>query len=270
MLRSMNDLENYAISASDGNIGKVKDFLFDDTSWVIRYFVVETGSWLSSRKVLITPISIQKPNWAEKVLPLLINKEQVKNSPDIDTDQPVSRQHEQEYFSYYGYPHYWAGAGLWGSGMYPYSLYPVDHNSQQDQQAAESASLSDTESEDEQQNADPHLRSCHAVIGYHIHATDGEIGHVSGLLVEEDSWAVRYFIVDTSNWWLGHKVLISPQWIAEVQWQDNSVSVDLSRQQVKEAPKYESTEQLNRQHESSMYKHYGRPGYWPETTKTKM
>jgi len=119
MLSSMEDLEHYAIRATDGAIGQVKDFYFDDEAWVIRYLVVDTGTWLSSRKVLISPIAIGEPNWAEKILPVSITKEQVKNSPDIDTDKPVSRQHERRYLGYYGYPYYWGGGGPWGDEIYP-------------------------------------------------------------------------------------------------------------------------------------------------------
>jgi sporulation protein YlmC with PRC-barrel domain len=119
MLRSVQELEGYAVQATDGTIGHVKDFYVDDKTWVVRYLVVETGSWLSSRKVLISPISIGHPDWTERILPVSITKEQVKNSPDIDTDKPVSRQHEMQYLGYYGYPYYWGGAGLWGGGAYP-------------------------------------------------------------------------------------------------------------------------------------------------------
>ncbi len=124
MLRSMKDLENYTIRATDGTIGHVKDFYFDDEAWVIRYLVVDTGSWLSSRKVLISPIAIGHPDWTEKVLPVSITKEQVKNSPNIDTDKPVSRQHEIRYLGYCGYPFYWGGVGLWGATMYPNMMMP--------------------------------------------------------------------------------------------------------------------------------------------------
>lgn len=124
MLRSMNDLENCAIQATDGVIGHVKDFYFDDEAWVIRYLIVETGTWLSSRKVLISPIAIGHPNWAQKVLPVTLTKEQIENSPDIDTDEPVSRQHEMRYFGYYGYSCYWGSYGLWGTGMSPGMLIP--------------------------------------------------------------------------------------------------------------------------------------------------
>src|SRR5476649_1400457 len=124
MLRSMKDLQDYAIHANDGNIGHVKDFYFDDQSWVIRYLVVDTGTWLSSRKVLISPVPIGRPDLAKKVIAASITKEQVKNSPDIDTDKPVSRQDEVRYLGYYGYPYYWGGAGLWGGGMFPNTMMP--------------------------------------------------------------------------------------------------------------------------------------------------
>ena len=119
MLRSMSDLENYAIGATDGSIGHVEDFYFDDQGWVIRYLVVKTGAWLAGRKVLISPIAVGEPNWTERVLPVAITKAQVKNSPDIDTDKPVSRQHEQDYTAYYGYPGYWGSTGMWGYGVLP-------------------------------------------------------------------------------------------------------------------------------------------------------
>jgi hypothetical protein len=255
MLRSMNDLNDYEIVATDGNVGHVKDFLFDDVAWVVRYFVVETGNWLSSRKVLISPISIEKPNWAERILPVLITKEQVRNSPDIDTEKPVSRQHEFEYSGYYGYPNYWGGSGLWGGDRYPYDLHPGYTESNQ-------GPSSMNNSAENSQALDPNLRSFHAVIGYHIKALDGEIGHVSAILVEENTWAIRYLVIDTSNWWGGHKVLISPEWIDEVSWLNGTVSIDLHQQSIKDSPEYLSIKQLNRDFEAGIYSHYGRPAYW--------
>ena len=114
---------------------------------------------------------------------------------------------------------------------------------------------------------DPHLRSCKAVINYHIQATDGEIGHIQGLLVDEETWAIRYLIVDTRNWWLGHLVLVAPQWIEKVSWSDATVSDDLTRQAVKDAPPYDSMAQLNREQEVNIIKHYGHPGYWEDEVK---
>jgi hypothetical protein len=270
MLLSMNDLEGYAIGATDGTVGHVNDFLFDDDAWVIRYFVVKTGTWLSNRKVLISPIAIRKPNWADKLLPVGITKEQVRNSPDIDTDKPVSRQHESEYLSHYGYPHYWGGIGLWAGGIYPYAMYPGNVGFGAHQSGVNEENNAHRQVERARhRHDDPHLRSCKAIIGYHIRATDGEIGRVSGLLVDEQTWAVRYLVIDTSNWWLGHQVLISPEWIDDVRWDDQTVSIDLKRQTVKNAPPYDSAEELNRKLEMGLYRHYERSGYWSEDKKSE-
>lgn len=263
MLRSLNELQKCAIGATDGDIGKVKDFYFDDHHWVVRYLIVDTGSWLASRKVLISPISIQKPDWAAQSLPVAITKEQVKNSPDIDTEQPVTRQHEALYLGYYGYPTYWGSTGLWGGGMFPMAMYPgyaglPGGNTGRDQAIEEGAKAERARHRDD----DPHLRSCKAVIGYHIQATDGEVGHVDELLVDEETWAIRYLVVNTSNWWVGHKVLIAPQWIDGVSWSDRTVAVDLSREAVKTAPPYDAAMTLDRPSEASLYTHHGRPPYW--------
>ena len=266
MLRTMNDLEGYAIHATDGNIGHVTDFYFDDEAWVIRYLIVDTGTWLSSRSVLISPIAIGHPNWAEKILPVSITKEQVKNSPNIDTQKPVSRQHEIQYLGYYGYPYYWGGSNFWGGGAYPYMMMPGYGTLGATPRPVRPEEI-EAHARDEaarHKNDDLHLRSCKAVVGYLIEADDGDIGHLQGMLVDEETWAIRYLIVNTSNWWLGHEVLIAPQWIQEVIWSDGTISVNLTRQAIKDAPPYNSAEQLNREQELGIFKHYGRAGYWAD------
>lgn len=275
MLRSMNDLEKYTIAASDGHVGMVKDVLFDDLTWVVRYFVVETGTWLRNRKVLISPISIQKPNRWEHILPVLITTDQVKDSPEIDTDQPVSRQHEMDYLGYYGYPYYWGGAGLWAGGMYPYLMHPGYIDSLNGNDEIHKAELAHhaartSVSHQNHQNKDPNLRSCKTIIDYHIHAKDGDIGHIAEILVEENTWAVRYLVINTSNWWGGHQVLISPEWIKDVNWLDKSITLNLTRQLVKDSPEYDSTEQMNRHQEAEIYEHYGLTGYWARAPKANL
>jgi uncharacterized protein YrrD len=255
MLRHVKDLRDYAIHATDGTIGHVDDFYFDDEDWAIRYLVVDTGGWLSGRQVLISPLAVGHPDWVGQTLPVSLTKAQVERSPDIDTRKPVSRQHEAEYFAYYGYPCYWGGAGIWGMGAYPGSL--TTEGSFEEEMRAQRTM---TQAPD-----DTHLRSCRAVIGNHVHATDGDIGHVEDLLVDDRSWAIRYLIVNTSNWWGGHHVLVAPQWIQAVSWADEKVSVDLTRQALEHAPPYVSSAQLDRELEEGIYEHYGRPGYW--TTK---
>ncbi len=263
MLRSAKGFNDYKISATDGAVGHVKDLYFDDHDWAVRYFVVDTGTWLSSRKVLISPISVHHPDWAGQMLPVSITKVQVKNSPDFDADKPVSRQNEEHYLGYYGYPYYWAGGGLWGDGLYPSAMVPGYAGFGVDR--VEREREMETYLRDERarhRNDDPHLRSCNAVTGYNIHAKDGEIGHVSGFLVDDTTWAIRYLVIDTTNWWGGHKVLIAPLWIKGVHWSDQSVSVDLSRESIKNAPPYDANSDWGRNQEEALYRHHGRSGYW--------
>lgn len=270
MLRSVDDIEGCAIAATDGDIGHVKDVYFDDESWVVRYLVVEAGSWLSSRKVLISPLAVGKPSASEQTLRVSLTREKVKNSPDIDADKPVSRQHEIDYLRYYGYPLYWGAAGFWGAGFYPgamllpqgYGGPPAPATKPGD--TATAAAPAEAQPEP---HADTHLRSCETVTGYHVHASDGDIGHVQGMLIDDETWAVRYLVVDTSNWWVGHKVIIAPQWINGVNWFDATVSVNLTRKSVSDSPPYVHTAPLSRQQETALYEHHDRPGYWADDLK---
>ncbi len=126
MLRNLPDLKKYTLGATDGDVGHIADLFFDDRYWIVRYLVVETGSWLAERKVLVSPFSLGEADWAQQRLPVRLTREQVRNSPDIDTSQPVSRQHEVLYADYYDYPYYWRGAGLWGDGFSLPAMMPPD------------------------------------------------------------------------------------------------------------------------------------------------
>jgi hypothetical protein len=258
MLHTINDLKNLAIHASDGDIGLTKDFYFDDKQWAIRYLVVETGSWLFSKRILLSPISIKELNQENKTLTVSISRSQVKNSPDIDSEKPVSRQYEVDYMGYYGYPHYWGNTGLWGSYPSPYMMAPgyysvapqPDDFDAPDMFADVNAALS--------RDKDHHLRSSDAVTGYHLDAIDGELGHLQGMLIDIDTWAIRYLIINTSNWWLGHLVLIAPKWIKEVSWPTSKIYVDMTQQQVKDAPTFDPSVPFSLEHEQSLQTHYGR------------
>jgi hypothetical protein len=286
MLRSMSDLEDYTIRATDGSVGLVKDFYFDDQTWVIRYLAIDTGNWLYSRSVLISPIAIGKPNWAERALPVSITREQVKGSPHIAAGQPISRQFEKQYLGYYRFSYYWDGVGLWGDGAAPGVLItgalasPPTEASREREIAYEHAESTQQQQQQQQQDhQDIHLRSCKAVVGCHIHASDGDIGRVQGMLVDEDTWAVRYLIVETGHWWRGHQVLIAPQWIEAVGWQpkwikevgwaDAVVTVNLTRQAVQDAQPYSAGLQLERAQEAALHQHYGLPGYWTGELKQR-
>jgi hypothetical protein len=263
MLRSIKDFEDCVIGAIDGDIGQVKDFYFDDHAWVIRYLIVDTGHWLTRHQVLISPIAVHSPDWAAHRLPVSITREQVRNSPDIDTDEPVSRQQERQYHGYYGYPNYWGGNNRWGGGPYPYGLLPGRGGFGSENAILEQDDAAFARADEARMRGDdPRLRSCQAVIGYRIVANDGEIGHVQSLIADDETWAIRYIVVNTSNWWLGHQVLVAPEWVTGLSWADQSLALALDREGIRSAPAFDSTKALNRELEERLYQHHGREGYW--------
>ncbi|ASJ72261.1 PRC-barrel domain-containing protein [Granulosicoccus antarcticus] len=263
MLISAKEMEGYSVGANDGDIGHVKDFYLDDEQWVIRYLVVDTGGWLSGRRVLVSPIAAGTPNREQRLLPVSLTRDQLSKSPDIDTEKPVSRQHEITFSAYYAYPYYWSGDGYWGGGMDPGLMMPsyAGFHRSPTEIAKKQHEIEQAES-DQHEHDDPHLRSCNALIGYHIHASDGDIGHVAGMLIDEQTWAVRYLIVDTSNWWLGHQVLIAPQWFGAVNWFDKTTAVSMTRQAIKDAPAYKSQAKMSREAEDRLLNYYGHAKYW--------
>lgn len=257
MFKPLHDLKGCSIRATDGDVGHVADFYFDDESWAIRYLIVDTSGWLSGDKVLISPMSVGRPDWSQGSISVSITKEQVKNSPDIDTDKPVSRQTEQIFLDYYGYPYYWGGAGLWGMNTYPYQVMSgacfggLDHEFLSLKEQRDRSVMASREGD----HYDMHLRSCNEVIGYHIEASDGNIGHVKGFLVDDETWAISQIIVETSNWWLGHETLIDPKSIREVRWAEHVVIVKLTRQAVRDAPVFDPTIKQVRANEAGLYRH---------------
>lgn len=263
MLKSVNDLGGEVIHARDGELGNVDHFLFDDEKWTIRYLVVSTGT-LMGRKVLISPMSIARTQESDGLM-LALTKEQIRNSPDIDADKPVSRQREAEYLNYYGYPYYWGGPGLWGGSAYPTGTPTRSRSLGYPDRTSGYASTAATP-QPTKQAGDPHLRSTGEVIGYYIEADDGNIGHVEDFLVDNESWAIRYVIVDTVNWWPGKKVIIAPQWISAMNWADSRVFVNLSRDHIKNAPEYDPSIMIERGYEERLYQHYDSPRYWDEST----
>jgi len=255
MLTNATFLKGLAIHATDGELGTVDQFYFDDESWAIRYFVVDTGGWLGGREVLISPISVVHTDWQDKRLNVALTKKQVQNSPDLDTHKPVSRRHEAAYTAYYGYNSYWGGPALWGPKFYPAELATLTSGSAE-------AAVDRIRKESEES----HLRSSGRVIGYHVEATDGEIGHWDGFVVDNETWAIRYIEVATRNWLPGKKVLVSPAWIERVSWTDSKVFTGLTREAIKSCPEYLRSRPLTREYESRLHDHYGSPPYWlPES-----
>ncbi|HLY74748.1 MAG TPA: PRC-barrel domain-containing protein [Planctomycetota bacterium] len=248
MLRSLKDLEGYQLSATDGDIGRVTNFLLDDEHWTVRYLVAETGGFLGGRRVLISPISFRQAEWSTRRFHVALTIDKVKNSPNVDVDKPVSRQHEQDYYRYYGYPYYWGYSGVWGMGAYPGPLA--------------TSIWTPPPVEPPGKAGDVHLRSAAEVRLYNIQGNDGPIGHIEDFIVDDETWEVRYLAIDTSNWWFGKKVLVAPHWASSVSWEERKVHLDLSRQAIKNSPEWNAAAAINRGYEARLYDYYGRPVYW--------
>ncbi len=247
MLRSLNELIGYKIEATDGSLGSVYDFFFDDQKWALRYMVVDTGSWLPGRLVLIYPFALEKPDWANQKFPVDLSKEDVENGPPIDSDKPVSRQKEIELFQHYKWDPYW---------MYsePFST----------PEFIETSSPAQIEKPGEVE--DPSLRSFREVKDYYVHARDGDVGHNEDMLVDDEDWMIRYLVVDTRNWMPGKKVIISPSWIRDINWAESKITVDHTEDEIRNSPEFDPSVPVNREYEARLYDYYGRPVYWEPDT----
>ncbi len=247
MLRSMNEIVDYHFFAKKENIGRCKDLLFDDWWWTVRHLVADTGGWLEGHQVLISPVMIEKMDWKTRMVMVNITKDQLENCPSPSDEETVSREHEKQIFMHYGYPDYWNGTGLWGAAAYPWILdtEPVMENQEKD---------------DGEETRENHLRSFKELKGYSIKASDGEIGHVEDFILDDETWALRYVIVDTRNWLPGgKKVMLSLNWARSVSWSESSFEMDMPKEKIEKGPEFDPEKPVNVEYETRLYDYYGRP-----------
>jgi sporulation protein YlmC with PRC-barrel domain len=227
MLQSIKELYGKKISASDGDVGHIGDFYFNDQQWVVRYVIVETGSWLSGLSVLLSPRAFGSAHPTGDALVANLTRQQIEDSPPIESHKPVSRQYEEEYYRYYGWPSYWDGGDLWGVGGFhflPPSYPPPDQ-----QATVVDKSLT---------GEDPGLRSTRAVSGYHIQTSEGEIGHVIDFIINDENWTIYQLIVETGHWFSGKEIAIPPQHVGRISYEDSNISVDITKEAIMQAPEY--------------------------------
>ena len=246
-LKRIKEMQGYELGAQDGKIGRCSDFLFDDRTWAVRYIVGDTSKWLPGRKVLISPISIGKAEESTETLSVGLTKDQIQDSPPLESDAPVSRQYETIFNQYHDWGNYWEGPLTWGNHPYPRLL-------QRTEEMEKKAVAVENE---------VHLRSTHELLSYHIEATDTDIGHVEDFIVDEETWLIRYLVIDTSNWLPGSKrVIISPEWVDRVEWSDGSIFVNVPKDKIEQSPEYHPNITLDRDYETALYNFYGLPYYW--------
>jgi len=249
MLRKASEITGFTIGASDGSIGAVTDLLFDDSTWLVRWFVVDTGHIVPGRKVLLPPLVLGHVNHIGDQLSVRLTKQQVMDSPDINSDEPVSRHMESNLYDYYGWTPYWSTGFYMGGYGYAGSMIapPLPTGSILRQREHTQGQTS---------SGDPNLRSVHEVSRYRIHARDGGIGHVADFLIEDADWSVHYLVVDTKNWWPGRRVLVSPMSIREIDWSSELVNLDVNRKLIEDSPIYDEKTMVDRAYEYGFHAHY--------------
>ena len=227
MIQNTKYFYGHKLTAMDGEIGTVKDFYFDDESWVVRYLVADTGSWLSSRKVLLAPHVFGLWDRKKKTLQVNLTRKQIEDSPSIESDRPVSRQHEIEYYSHFGFSPYWVGGGMWGVSGFPVGA-PLSRE-------VFKAQLHKHDDDDD----DIHLRSTKAVQGYAIQASDGEIGKVTSFRVDDRSWAIQQVAVEAGHWYAGKEILIPVASIDHISYEGSQISVSLTKANIQSTADHE-------------------------------
>jgi sporulation protein YlmC with PRC-barrel domain len=218
MLQNIQQLYGKKLGATDGDVGHVKDFYFDDKTWAIRYVVVETASWLLGRQVLLAPYAFanrafERSDADTDALRLNLTRKQIEDSPPIYSHRPVSRQQEEEYFRYYGWPTYWQNGGMLGLAGFPVVTPPT----------------AEIRAHDEHNKRDDlHLRSAKALTGYHIHASEGQIGSVSSFIVDSENWTICEVVVETGHWYAGKTIHILSENIERISYDDSTVFVNFT------------------------------------------
>jgi hypothetical protein len=237
MIFRLTELIKYVVRAKDGIIGEVEDFYFDAFEWRLRYLVIAGNEEMDRRKLLISTVALDRPDYENSQLDIDLSKEIVKNSPEVTLDRPITREEEVALHSYYQWPFYWEAAGV--------SAYPfIEMVSDMKKQEAEADNV--------------HLlRSATQLLSLSIQARDGSIGYVDDFLIEDEQWNMLYLVVDTGTWLPGRKVLISPQWIKKIHWVEATVDVDLSRETIKNSPEYDPSRPLDEEYESRLAEYYG-------------
>lgn len=253
MFNSVSHLTAARVQAVDGDIGPVEDLLFDDHHWAIRYLVVDAGTWLAERDVLISPYSIKQPVGRDRLIQVALTRRLIRSSPPLDIERPVSREQEQAFERHYHYPAYWDGGGLWALGAMPYpSMARPPHAGDPEAACTYPAGMQ--------------LRSTEQTSGYEVQAIDHGIGQVQDFVFDDESWQIRYLVVDTRSWWPGgRQVLIALSWLDRIDWARQQIHVSLTREEVRCSPAYQDVASIHRDYEIQLHASYQRPGYWAES-----
>lgn len=255
MFNSISHLAGAHAHAVDASLGPIRDALFDDRRWAIRYLVVNARAWLAEREVLISPYSVKQPLGHERRVQVALTRRQVAASPDVGTELPITRQQERALLRHYHYPEYWHGDGLWPLRSMPApELTPLRFTALRAPRSAAPG---------EEAVAALPLRSAGELFDFEVHMEGGTLGQVQDVVFDDENWLIRYLVVDTRGWWpLGRKVLVALHWVDRIDWARQRLHVTLTRDQVRASPDYQDVASIHRGYEVKLHANYLRAGYW--------
>lgn len=259
MLRKLKNLKGFTIQGKDDDLGKVEDFYFDQERFVIRYVVIDTGNWLQEELTLISPEAFEEINYETEEIFVNLNSEELKEGPSIEKNKPVSKETEEKLVNHFEWPVYWTG------GAYPASGTAVQGASVRRDKIFNYEESPAKQKQTGKKDTESNLRSFNEVRKYHIQAEDDEFGHLEDLFIDEENWVIRYLLVDTRNILPGKDVLIAPEWLQSISWNEEKIYVNKTKEEIKNAPEYKEGKFeniINRDYEEKLYDHYNENKYW--------
>lgn len=259
-------LTGFTVSAKDVDVGRIHDLYFDDQSWIARYLVIDTGTWFSGKRVLISPVTVEHTDWNQRILHVMFSSDQIRNSPSVDVHKPVSVRQMEEIHEHYAWPAFRMIPMIsqMSTGFMPApGSVIMNQILPEEMEGSENAEREEyVERMMKPTDTDIHLRSANETEGYHIGAEDGHIGHVQDFLIDPKTWAIGYIVVDTRDWIPGKVILLPPMWISQVDWTDRTVYIKMFRDLIQSSPEYNESIEVNQEYEEKLYRHYGRPKTW--------
>lgn len=248
MLRSAKKLIGYKIDATDGKMGNVVDLTVDPNSWRIRHVIADTGNWLPGRRVLLSTEAMDSPDWSTGRFPVHLDKDQVREAPGLDADisDITSPARLEALHAHFGWSNFWPAGPVVNPAVYERELVDAEAGKPHEPESGQARAA----------------YTLNEISGYGIAASDGEIGSVKDLIMDDEDWRARYLVVDTGKWLPGKKVLLSTDWIQACDWAESEMTVDLSRDSIKDCPEFDPSSPVSREVEERLYDFHGRPKYW--------
>jgi sporulation protein YlmC with PRC-barrel domain len=242
MLIKTEDLKGFNTESIDDIQGEIYDFYFDDLFWNIQYLLIKTGGLLKEKSILMSHVVLGVPDIERQALSVKVSFQTNNKKEKPEELQTISESKEKK-----------------ASEILNWPLSRLNLVSLDEKDLKNLINNMVTDGKQHYENENLHLRSRNEVLGYHIQAKNGEIGHVDDLIIETESWKIRYLIVDTRNWLPGGKdVLISPAWIEKIKWNKNRVYIDLKKGVIENSPPYDPEAPIDDQFELKLFKYYGR------------